>query len=151
MNNVTKLKLRKVIRKEILKELKSNKKSLTESMVMMSSLPAIGTITTLGRERKDNFLFKGLPQQFDKNGKKIYNENGDKIFEDFDEKYKQKAQQDYDELESIKKSLKKIMFSSKDYSESVFKTLRRLYFQFDKANKYLHDDAKLDSAVTDEE
>jgi len=57
------------------------KEQIDEGMIMISSLLPVGPKPTLSMRgnKKDNFVFKGMPQQFDKNGVKIMDEDGNKI------------------------------------------------------------------------
>lgn len=63
---------------------KKKKKKLDEGMVMLSSMVPAGKKPTLSLrgDREDNFVFKGLPGQFDKDGNKVLDEYGDPIKED---------------------------------------------------------------------
>ena len=63
-------------------KMSKKKKKLDEGMVMISSLLPVGRLTGLTPKREDNFVFKGLPGQFDKDGNKVIDENGNKIKEE---------------------------------------------------------------------
>lgn len=57
------------------------KKKLDEGAILLAPLLPVGGVHGLGgmRTKEDNFEFKGLPGQFDKDGNKILDENGNKI------------------------------------------------------------------------
>jgi hypothetical protein len=56
------------------------KQKLDEGMVMLSSMvPGKKPTLSLRGDREDNFVFKGLPGQFDKDGNKVLDEEGNKI------------------------------------------------------------------------
>jgi len=59
--------------------MKKNKKKLNEGIVLLTSLLPVGGVFGLTPKRKDNFTFKGLPGQFDKDGKKVLDEEGNPI------------------------------------------------------------------------
>ena len=52
---------------------------LNEGMVMISSLLPVGGLIGMPPKRVDNFEFKGLPGQFDKDGNKILDEMGQPV------------------------------------------------------------------------
>jgi hypothetical protein len=58
---------------------KKKKKKLDEGMVMMASLLPVGDVIGFLPKRVDNFKFKGLPGQFDKDGNKILDEYGQSL------------------------------------------------------------------------
>ena len=58
------------------------KEKLNEGMVMISSLLPVGGLIGMPPKRKDNFVFKGLPGQFNEQGEKVFDEFGDPIKED---------------------------------------------------------------------
>jgi len=60
------------------------KQKLDEGMVMISSLLPVGGLIGMPPKRKDNFVFKGLPGQFDKDGNKTLDEYGDPLKEETD-------------------------------------------------------------------
>jgi hypothetical protein len=62
---------------------KKKKQKLDEGMVMISSLLPVGGLIGMPPKRKDNFVFKGLPGQFNKDGVKTLDEWGNKINEGF--------------------------------------------------------------------
>ncbi|HUU86409.1 MAG TPA: hypothetical protein VMX17_01480 [Candidatus Glassbacteria bacterium] len=75
---------KKVVTFRIKKDIGENKmakkkKKLDEGMVMISSLLPVGGLIGMPPKRVDNFEFKGLPGQFDKDGNKVLDEMGNKI------------------------------------------------------------------------
>ena len=60
---------------------KKEKQDLNEGAIMLSSLMPVGSPHGLGgmRTRRDNFEYKGLPGQFDKDGNKVLDEHGQPI------------------------------------------------------------------------
>ena len=58
---------------------KKKKQNLDEGMVMISSLLPVGGLIGMPPKRVDNFEFKGLPGQFDKDGNKILDEMGQPV------------------------------------------------------------------------
>ena len=74
--------LKKLHKKELGENKMAKKKQkLDEGLVMISSLLPVGPKLTLSMrgDKPDNFVFKGLPGQFDKDGNKIFDEWGDPI------------------------------------------------------------------------
>ena len=122
------------------------KKRLDEGAVMLTSLLPVGNgVIGLGAGRKpDNFEFKGLPGQFDKNGKKIMDEHGDPIKEDFNPKFRKKASEDYNKLKEAKETVRKVMVSEKVYSKSNYTRLKKIYQDLQDASDYLFDDGELE-------
>jgi len=57
----------------------AKKKKLDEGMVMIASLLPVGGLIGMPPKRKDNFVYKGLPGQFNENGDKVLDEMGNKI------------------------------------------------------------------------
>jgi hypothetical protein len=61
----------------------AKKKKLDEGMILMSSMiPGQKPTLSLRGNKEDNFEFKGLPGQFDKDGNKVLDEYGDPIKEE---------------------------------------------------------------------
>jgi len=60
---------------------KKKKQNLDEGMIMLSPMLPVGGVHGLGgmRTKEDNFVFKGLPGQFDEDGNKILDEHGNSI------------------------------------------------------------------------
>lgn len=66
-------------------KMSKKKKEQLDEMIMLAPLVSINRPRlSLRGNQKDNFTFKGLPGQFDENGKKIYDEFGNKIHESKD-------------------------------------------------------------------
>jgi hypothetical protein len=61
---------------------KNKKQKLDEGMILMSPMLAVGGLVGMPPKRKDNFVFKGLPGQFNENGDKIFDEFGDPLKEE---------------------------------------------------------------------
>jgi len=111
------------------------KEKLEEGLVMISSLLPVGQLIGMPPKRKDNFVFKGLPGQFDKNGVKTLDEFGDPIKEEkVDEKYTgPRADQHYKKiLDQVKEGLEELQDVGEDYgvfqdAKYAEKTLKKVY------------------------
>jgi len=111
------------------------KKKLDEGMVMIASLLPVGGVVGLLPKRVDNFKFKGLPGQFNKDGVKTLDEYGDPIKEEkIDEKYTgPKADKYYLKmLERVKKDLEELQDVGENYgiwqnAKGTASTLKKMY------------------------
>ena len=113
----------------------AKKKKLDEGMVMIASLLPVGGLIGMPPKRVDNFVFKGLPGQFNKDGVKTLDEYGDPIKEEkIDEKYTgPKADKYYLKmLERVKKDLEELQDVGENYgiwqnAKGTASTLKKMY------------------------
>lgn len=117
------------------------KQKLDEGMVMISTLiPAVGGVVGLVPKREDNFVFKGLPGQFNENGDKVFDEMGNKIEVEeaskieLEEKYTGKDADKYYKklLDRVKKDLEELQDAGADFgiwqnAKSTASTLKKMY------------------------
>ena len=128
------LKAAKELNKRIGENKMAKKNKLDEGMVMIASLLPVGGVVGLLPKRVDNFVFKGLPGQFDKDGVKTLDEYGDPIKEagakfttpDEDAKYYKKL------LDGVKKDLEELQDVGEDFgiwqnAKSTASTLKKMY------------------------